>query len=181
MRDLRLHIEAGGGPLAAPLAVHTHAPEQLHHDHGLALLSGLAATLTILVVCAFWIGTGWAAGSGAAALAAAACCLFATLDDPAPALKSFLVSVVLAVLAVGIGLFGILPLVHDFEILAFVLAAFFVPRRPADRDARHAGRWARRSASSPRPCSAWRAPTRLISSAMPTAASRPCWASRVPR
>jgi uncharacterized membrane protein YccC len=127
IRDLRAHIERGGGALGQPLAVHIHAPERLHHDRGLALLSGLAATLTILMTCAFWIGSGWAAGSGTAALAAAACCLFATLDDPAPALKSFLASVVLAVLAVGIGLFGILPRVHDFEILALVLAAFFIP------------------------------------------------------
>jgi uncharacterized membrane protein YccC len=127
MRDLRRHIENGGGALREPLAVHTHAPERLHHDHGLALLSGLAATLTVLLVCGFWIATGWASGSGAAALAAASCCLFATLDDPATALKSFLVSVLLAVLAVGIGLFGILPYVHDFEILVLALGAFFVP------------------------------------------------------
>jgi uncharacterized membrane protein YccC len=127
MRDLRRHIENGGGALATPLAVHTHAPERLHHDHGLALLSGLAATLTILLLCAFWIGTGWAAGGGMAALAAAACSLFATLDDPTLALKSFLVSAVLGVVAVGIGLFGILPLVHDFEMLTLVLAAFFIP------------------------------------------------------
>jgi uncharacterized membrane protein YccC len=127
MRDLRRHIENGGGALPMPLVVHTHAPERLHHDHGLALLSGLAATLTVLLVCAFWIATGWASGSGAAALAAAACCLFAALDDPATALKSFLVSVVLGVLAVGIGLFGILPYVHDFEILALALGAFFIP------------------------------------------------------
>jgi uncharacterized membrane protein YccC len=127
MRDLRRHIEAGGGPLATPLAVRTRAREVLHHDHGLALLSGLAAVLTIGMLCAFWIATGWAAGGGAAGLAAAGCCLFATLDDPTPALKSFLISVVLAVLAVGVGLFGILPLVHDFEMLVLVLAAFFVP------------------------------------------------------
>jgi uncharacterized membrane protein YccC len=127
MRDLRRHIEAGGGALTTPLAVHTRASEQLHHDHGLALLSGLAATLTILILCTFWISTGWAAGGNTAALAAAACCLFATLDDPAPALKSFLASVVLSVVAVGIGLFAILPQVHDFEMLALVLAAFFVP------------------------------------------------------
>jgi uncharacterized membrane protein YccC len=127
MRDLRRHIEIGGGPLHTSLAVQTKGPERLHHDHGLAVLSGLAATLTILLVCTFWISTGWQAGSGAAALAGAACSLFAAFDDPTPALKKFLVSAVLSILAVGIGLFGILPLVHDFEMLALVLAAFFVP------------------------------------------------------
>jgi uncharacterized membrane protein YccC len=78
-------------------------------------------------LCAFWIGSGWNAGGGAAALAAASCCLFAALDDPTPALKNFMVVTVLGVAAVGIGLFGVLPLVHDFEMLALVLAAFFVP------------------------------------------------------
>ncbi|HEY0184259.1 MAG TPA: FUSC family protein [Rhodopila sp.] len=127
MRDLRRHIERGGGPLPTPLTVQTRGQELLHRDHGIALLSGLAAASTILLVCAFWISTGWQSGSGAAALAAASCCLFAALDDPTPALKSFLLIAVAGVGAVGIGLFGILPLVHDFEILALVLAAFFIP------------------------------------------------------
>jgi uncharacterized membrane protein YccC len=49
------------------------------------------------------------------------------MDDPTPALKKFLMTAVLSVTCVGIGLFGILPLVHDFEMLTLVLAAFFVP------------------------------------------------------
>ncbi len=127
IRDLRQHIEAGGGALTTPLAMRLRGPERLHHDHGLALLSGLAAALTILVLCAFWIATGWQAGGGAAALGAAACCLFAALDDPTPTLKRFLVVAVLSVLFVGVGLFGILPRVHDFVPLTIALGAFFVP------------------------------------------------------
>ncbi len=127
MRDLRLHIEGGGGPLAVPLAVRTEARDRQHRDHGMALFSGLAAASTILVLCAFWIATGWQAGGGAAEIAAAACSLFAALDDPTPALKKFLGSALIAVVFVGIGLFGILPLVHDFEMLALVLGAFFIP------------------------------------------------------
>jgi uncharacterized membrane protein YccC len=127
MRDLRRHIEEGGGSLALPLVVHTSGPERLHRDHGLAVLSGLAATVTILLTCAFWIATGWQAGSGMAALAGAACSLFATLDDPTPALKNFLVVSAMSIVAVGIGLFAILPQVHDFEVLALVLAVFFIP------------------------------------------------------
>jgi uncharacterized membrane protein YccC len=127
MRDLRRHIEAGGGALATPLMVRFDAPERMHRDHGLALLSALAAALTILVLSAFWIESGWQAGGGAAELAAAACCLFAALDDPTPALTRFLVAAALAIAFVGIGLFGILPLVHDFEMLTLALGAFFVP------------------------------------------------------
>src|SRR6201999_2222513 len=75
MRDLRRHIETGGGALDRPLVIQTGRRDLVHHDHGLAFLSGLAATLTILLLCAGWIATGWQAGSGAASLAAAACCL----------------------------------------------------------------------------------------------------------
>jgi uncharacterized membrane protein YccC len=63
IRDLRQHIEAGGGALTTPLAMRLRGPERLHHDHGLALLSGFAAALTILVLCAFWIATGWQAAA----------------------------------------------------------------------------------------------------------------------
>jgi uncharacterized membrane protein YccC len=127
MRDLRQHIENGGGPLPAPLAVNTGTTERLHLDKALALLSGLAAALTVVLLCVFWISTGWAAGSGAAALGAASCSLFAAMDDPTPALRKFLAAAVVSIVAVGVGLFGILPMVHDFEMLALVLAAFFIP------------------------------------------------------
>ena len=127
MRDLRSHIEAGGGILATPLAVHIARREQLHVDHRLALLSAFAAALTILLLCTFWIETGWQAGGGAAQIAAAACSLFAALDDPTPMLKKFLIAAVLSIGAVGIGLFAILPQVGDFEMLTLALGAFFVP------------------------------------------------------
>jgi len=127
MRDLRRHIEQGGGTLAVPLVLHTSGPERLHRDHGLAVLSGLAAAITILLTCAFWIATGWQAGGSMAGLAAAACCLFAALDDPTPALKRFLAVTAMSIVAVGIGLFAILPQVHDFEVLTLVLAVFFIP------------------------------------------------------
>jgi uncharacterized membrane protein YccC len=127
LRDLRRHIAMGGGPLAAPLAYRIDAPARQHRDRGIALLSGLSAFLTILAICAFWIGTGWPDGAGAAQLGAVACCLFATLDDPTPAQKKFMFAAVLGLASVGVGLFGVLPLVHDFETLAFALGVFFVP------------------------------------------------------
>ena len=127
MRDLRRHIEAGGGALTTPLAVRADGPELLHLDRGMALFSAFAAVVTILVLCAFWIESGWQAGGGMAELAAVACTLFAALDDPAPVLWRFVISASVAVVAVGIGLFGILPMAHDFETLTLALGAFFVP------------------------------------------------------
>lgn len=127
LRDLRLHIEAGGGPLATPLSVPSAGPEKLHVDGGMALLSALAAVVTILVLCACWIATGWQAGGGAVELGAVACALFATLDDPTPVLLKFLITATLSVIAVGIGQFGVLPMAHDFETLTLALGAFFLP------------------------------------------------------
>jgi uncharacterized membrane protein YccC len=127
MRDLRRHIGQGGGPLPVKLAVQLQGPEALHRDHGLALLSALAAVLTILVICTFWIKTGWQAGAGAAELAAAACSLFASLDDPTQAQKRFLFAATVAVGAVGIGLFAVLPSATSFEMLVLALGAFFIP------------------------------------------------------
>jgi uncharacterized membrane protein YccC len=127
MRDLRRHIEAGGGPLTTPLSIQIDGRDQLHIDWGLAWLSGLAASATILVLCAFWIETGWQGGVGMVQLAAVACCLFASLDDPTPALMRFLIIALVAVVAVGIGLFAILPMANNFEMLTLALGAFFLP------------------------------------------------------
>ena len=181
MRDLRRHIEAGGGPLTTPLVVQTRGMELLHRDHGLALLSGARRRahdrLALRVLDQHRLGGRRRRGR----FAAVACCLFAALDDPTPALKKFLAGAVLSALAVGIGLFGILPLVHDFEILTLVLAAFFVPVGAADRHARHpaarhgAGLHHRHAAQ---PAKHLRGQFRVRS---PTAASRPCWASPAPR
>jgi uncharacterized membrane protein YccC len=127
MRDLRRHIERGGGALPFTLAVASGGPERRHYDPGFALFSGFGAALTILVLSAVWIESGWEAGGGAVELAAAGCSLFAALDDPTPALKNFLVCALVAILFVGIGLFGVLPLAHDFETLTLALGAFFIP------------------------------------------------------
>jgi uncharacterized membrane protein YccC len=127
MRDLRWHIERGATRLHDPLAVETGGPVLRHHDHGFALFSGFAAGLTLLLLSLFWIETGWQAAGSGVAIAGAACTLFASLDDPTPAITKFMIAAIIAVGAVGIGLFGILPRVHDFEILALALAAFFVP------------------------------------------------------
>ena len=68
MRDLRRHIEAGGGA-ARHAARHPHrGPECAAPRSRPGAVVGVAAALTILVLCAFWIDTGWQAGGGAAAL-----------------------------------------------------------------------------------------------------------------
>ncbi len=90
-------------------------------DHALAFLSALAAFAAVLLVCAFWIATGWTAGAGAAVIVAVACSFFAAQDDPAPAMALMLRNAVVATIGAGVYLFFILPRVQTFAELALVL------------------------------------------------------------
>jgi uncharacterized membrane protein YccC len=125
-RELWRHIERGGGPLPRRLAFRTQAALLRHRDPRMALLSGFAAGVAVLLVCVFWIGAGWENGAVAAEMGAVACCIFATLDDPVPAILSFLFYSLVAIAICTVYLFAVLPMVHDFVILALVLAPAFL-------------------------------------------------------
>lgn len=94
----------------------------LHLDHGLALLSAAATLVTVLGCCAFWIMTAWPDGATAAMIAAVASCFFATMDDPVPAQRGFLLWTALSLPVAALYLFAILPLVSDFATLVLVLS-----------------------------------------------------------
>ena len=63
-------------------------PKPMHMDPGIALLSALAAAVAMSICAFFWIATAWPEGAGAIAFAAVACTLFASLDDPTPAIRN---------------------------------------------------------------------------------------------
>lgn len=126
-RVLLRHIASGGARLDTPLVSRRAASTRMHRDHAMAALSGAAAAVAILLICAFWILAGWQAGAVAAEMAAVACSFFATRDDPVPAIKVFLYASVAAVAADVILLFAILPMAHDFETLAAALALMLLP------------------------------------------------------
>ncbi len=89
----------------------------MHADLPLALLSGAAATIAIMLSCATWILAGWGDGAAAPIMAAVFCCFFAAMDDPVPAIKNFglfsLVSLPLAALY----MFAVLPAIDGFPML----------------------------------------------------------------
>jgi uncharacterized membrane protein YccC len=91
------------------------------HDHGMALLSALAAGLALLLVCAFWILTGWSYGAGAALIATVACSFFAAQDDPAPAIALMIRNAFISIIGAGFYLFVILPRVETFPELMLAL------------------------------------------------------------
>jgi uncharacterized membrane protein YccC len=102
----------------------TRAPG--HVDPLLVGLSGLAAALACLVGCILWIGSGWAHGSSVPMMGAVALCIFAQMDDPAPALKKFILGSALAVLIAGLYQFAILPAIDGFPLLVLALAPVYL-------------------------------------------------------
>ncbi|WP_341992434.1 FUSC family protein, partial [Azorhizobium sp. AG788] len=102
-------------------------PAPVHRDVSLALLSGAAASLSILLCCAFWIASGWPEGAGAAQMAAISASLMAGFDDPVPALLSFIRGTLVALVAVCVYQFAVLPGLDGFPLLVAALALYLVP------------------------------------------------------
>ncbi|WP_375134416.1 FUSC family protein [Roseateles aquatilis] len=124
---LRADIDQGlgGAPMTARPAPVLSGPK-LHRDMGMALWSGAAALIAILVCCAFWIVTGWPMGSAAAMMAAIFCCFFAAMDDPVPAINGFLTWTVWSMPVGALYVLVLLPLVRDMWTLMAVCAPVFL-------------------------------------------------------
>jgi uncharacterized membrane protein YccC len=128
VQTLRRHIDAGvHGDLPEPARQLRAVPARaLHLDHRLALISAFAATMSVLVSCAFWIITGWPAGSGAPMMAAILSCFCATLDDPVPFVKGYLKYTLWSIPISALYVLVLLPAIHSFEMLALVCAPVFL-------------------------------------------------------
>lgn len=127
-RVLNQAIAQGGRPQGAKLAFHPDggvAPVR-DTDKGMALWSAAGVFVTILLCCAFWIGTGWADGATAPTMAAVGCSFFAATDDPAVGLRGFAKWTLVALIVIGIYLFGILPAISNPEMLIAVLAPSYL-------------------------------------------------------
>jgi uncharacterized membrane protein YccC len=127
-RTLRQHIDAGMSGRLPPEVRQLPgvAPSALHQDRGMALLSAFAAIVAVLACCAFWILTGWPAGSAAPMMAAVLCCFFSTQDNPVPFIKGFLYYTLYSIPVSALYLLVILPAVHSFEMLTLVCAPTFL-------------------------------------------------------
>lgn len=93
-----------------------------HYDHGLLAFSAASVALSIFCLSMLWFASGWEHGYSGVFIAAVSGCFFASQDNPAPFIKSFLVATVISTLAAGIYLFALMPNVHDFGSLVSLLA-----------------------------------------------------------
>lgn len=100
--------------------------ETRHRDRALALWSAAGAAASILLCCAFWIGTGWPDGASAPMMAAVGSSIFAAQDDPAIGIRRFGVWAAAAIAVAAVYLFAVLPLISTFGALIVVLAPAFI-------------------------------------------------------
>jgi uncharacterized membrane protein YccC len=123
-RDLSAQIAQPERPAPPALTARLsgRAGRPLHRDHGLAALSGLAATVAILACCAFWIATSWPEGAVAPMIASVFASFFAAQDDPAPSIANFLTFTMMSLPLAAVYMFAILPAIDGFVMLAAVLA-----------------------------------------------------------
>src|ERR1700730_12417186 len=102
-------------------------PKPMHTDPGIALLSALAATVAMGICAFFWIATAWPEGAGAIAFAAVSCTLFASLDDPTPAIRNITLLLALCIPIVLVYQFFVLPAITGFVLLCAVIAFVLIP------------------------------------------------------
>jgi uncharacterized membrane protein YccC len=124
---LHRHILDGtpaGETLAFPFTAKARSIR--HRDHGIALLSAIAAFLAILLASAIWIATAWPDGSAAPMMAAVGCSFFAMQDDPAPQILGLANGALIGAVGAGVFLFAILPAATSFEMLVLALAPVLV-------------------------------------------------------
>ncbi|RCK49400.1 FUSC family protein [Thalassospira profundimaris] len=98
----------------------------LHRDYDAAFRSGLTAVIATLIVCGFWILSGWPSGATAAMMAAVGSSIMSFLDNPVSALKGFIRYTALAVAVVLVYSLVILPGIDGFALLVMAFAPYFI-------------------------------------------------------
>ena len=119
-------INKGEKRIPDTIATITTQYPSLHRDHGIAVRSSIAAAVATATSFLLWIYTGWHAGYMMAQLTAVSACILSTMDNPIPALKTFIRGSVYAAILTIIYAFTIMPQVHAFWQLAVVLAPLVI-------------------------------------------------------
>jgi uncharacterized membrane protein YccC len=97
----------------------------LHVDVGLAAWSALAAGVAVIAASTLCWVLGWSQGAFAVGIASASSSIFASFDDPRPLHRIMLVATAIAIPVAALYVFGLLPALDGFMLLALVLAPLF--------------------------------------------------------
>lgn len=98
----------------------------LHTEPVEAAISGVRATLVMLVLTIFWISTAWPEGAGAATIAAVCCMLFASAPNPMRAVRQMGSGFVIGLLAAYVCGFHVLNQLDGFTQLGFGMLPFMM-------------------------------------------------------
>lgn len=111
----------------ASLNQRRHEREQWEHAYApktsmiTALVAGARAAITLLLLSAFWLASGWPSGDVAALNAAAFCAITSGAPDPAKATRTVTIGVAFAVVAGYFYTFHVLPRLDGYWMLAAAL------------------------------------------------------------
>lgn len=98
-----------------------------HYDFGIAFLSAFSAILAIFIVVTLWRMTEWTQGGTAAMMTGIFSSLFATKDDPVPAIRGMLKQILIVLIIAFVLQFCILPLVDGYLPLMLCLGLVLIP------------------------------------------------------
>lgn len=113
------------------------APTFAPHTETLgAVLMGLRAFLSVIIVAAFWVATAWPAGSAAVLIAGVVCALFAAAPRAEIAARNLLIGFALALPVAAVVHLAILPQLDGFGlfcagVLPFLMASTYAMTTPA--------------------------------------------------
>lgn len=93
-----------------------------HYDYPLLAFTAVSTGTLVLLISLLWHLSGWQHGYTGVFIATVASCFFASQDNPAPFIKSFLLTTLASIVAAAIYLFALMPNVQDFGSLAILLA-----------------------------------------------------------
>ncbi|ACB95933.1 FUSC family protein [Beijerinckia indica] len=98
----------------------------LHRDHGAAFRSALGAFFSVIICSVFAIATTWPGGSVAAQMAALGASIGALGENPTSAILTFARATIASTIAAFIILFGLMPQIDGFPLLALCFFPFLM-------------------------------------------------------
>jgi uncharacterized membrane protein YccC len=97
-------------------------PRRFWSDPVVAALTGVRSAFAVAIMSAFWIATAWPSGATAVIVAANACSLLSSMEQPVIGTLALAITLLVAIAPVFATLFYLLPLASDFPSMAAALA-----------------------------------------------------------